>query len=64
MLNPFTNKGDKQWCRKQRNGPFGKISFIIMNPLVDNGAEAKVTLDELLVAHEKYLPQFAKKIFE
>jgi len=35
-----------------------------INPLVDNGQEAQNVLDELLVAHEKYLPQFKEKIVE
>ena len=35
-----------------------------MNPMVEHGAVAQTVLDELLVAHEKYLPQFAAKIAE
>ncbi|MFR7589999.1 MAG: 6-phospho-beta-glucosidase, partial [Longibaculum sp.] len=31
---------------------------------VPSGANAKRVLDELLIAHKKYLPQFAKKIAE
>lgn len=30
----------------------------VMNPLIANEKDAKVLLDELLVAHEQYLPQF------
>lgn len=36
----------------------------IINPLIQSGSEAKQVLDELLVAHEKYLPQFREKIIE
>ncbi len=35
-----------------------------MNPQVEHGQVAKTVLDELLVAHEKYLPQFKDKIAE
>jgi 6-phospho-beta-glucosidase len=35
-----------------------------MNPMVEHGQIAQTVLDELLVAHEKYLPQFADKIAE
>ena len=35
-----------------------------MNPMVEHGQVAQTVLDELLVAHEKYLPQFAEKIAE
>ena len=35
-----------------------------MNPMVEHGHVAQTVLDELLVAHEKYLPQFAEKIAE
>lgn len=35
-----------------------------MNPQVEHGKVAQTVLDELLVAHEKYLPQFAEKIAE
>ena len=46
-------------------GDYGMaLEAFTMNPLVDNGAEGKATLDELFVAHEKHLPQFANKICE
>ncbi len=35
-----------------------------INPQVEHGHVAQTVLDELLVAHEKYLPQFADKIAE
>ncbi len=33
-----------------------------LNPMIENGEESKRVLDELFVAHEKYLPQFADTI--
>lgn len=33
-----------------------------INPLVENGIEAEKVLNELFIAHEKYLPQFAETI--
>ena len=35
------------------------LTAFILNPQVPSGASAKRVLDELLIAHEKYLPQFA-----
>nr|WP_246615258.1 hypothetical protein [Clostridium thailandense] len=40
------------------------LQAFTINPLVQKGSEAKQVLDELLVAHEKYLPQFKEKIRE
>ncbi len=46
-------------------GDYGMaLEAFILNPLVENNEETKAVLDELLVAHEKYLPQFAEKIKE
>lgn len=46
-------------------GDYGlALEAFTMNPLVDSGKEGKRVLDELLVAHEKYLPQFKEKIQE
>ncbi len=46
-------------------GDYGMaLQAFSLNPLVPGGGEAKRVLDELLVAHEKYLPQFAEKIAE
>ena len=46
-------------------GDYGKaLEAFCLNPQVENGADARRVLDELLVAHEKYLPQFAEKIAE
>jgi 6-phospho-beta-glucosidase len=38
------------------------LQAFILNPQVPSGETAKKVLDELLIAHKKYLPQFAKKI--
>lgn len=40
------------------------LEAFTINPLVRHGSEARKVLDELLVAHEKYLPQFKNKIEE
>lgn len=40
------------------------LQAFTMNPLIPAGATAKHVLDEMLVAHQKYLPQFAAKIKE
>lgn len=46
-------------------GDYGMaMQAFILNPQIVSGATCKVILDELLVAHEKYLPQFADKIAE
>jgi len=46
-------------------GDYGlALEAFTLNPLIQSGDEAKLLLDELLVAHEKYLPQFASKINE
>lgn len=37
---------------------------LTLNPLVQSGKNGKRVLDELLVAHEKYFPQFGVKIKE
>lgn len=47
------------------SGDYGMaLQAFTINPLVQNGIEAKQVLNELLVAHEKYLPQFKEKIDE
>ena len=44
-------------------GDYGSLlQAFALNPLIPDGAEARRVLDELLVAHEKYLPQFAEII--
>jgi 6-phospho-beta-glucosidase len=40
------------------------LQAFILNPQVPSGTTAKRVLDELLIAHKKYLPQFAEKIAE
>jgi 6-phospho-beta-glucosidase len=46
-------------------GDYGiALQAFTINPLVQKGNEAIQVLDELLVAHEKYLPQFKEKIEE
>lgn len=46
-------------------GDYGlALQAFTMNPLIPAGATAKRVLDEMLVAHRKYLPQFADKIAE
>jgi len=46
-------------------GDYGMaLQAFTINPQVTSGADAKRILDELLIAHKKYLPQFADKIAE
>ncbi|MDO4537968.1 MAG: 6-phospho-beta-glucosidase [Coriobacteriales bacterium] len=46
-------------------GDYGTaLQAFALNPQIPSGAEAKQVLDELLVAHAPYLPQFADKIAE
>lgn len=46
-------------------GDYGMaLEAFTINPLISSGEAANRVLDELLVAHEKYLPQFAEKIAE
>lgn len=47
------------------SGDYGMaLQAFTINPLIQKGGEAKQVLNELLVAHEKYLPQFKEKIAE
>lgn len=44
-------------------GDYGMLlGAYTLNPLIRTGAEGKRVIDELLVAHEKYLPKFQPKI--
>ncbi len=44
-------------------GDYGAaLQAFYLNPQVENGAKTQRVLDELLVAHERYLPQFADTI--
>lgn len=46
-------------------GDYGTLlQAFTMNPLITSGFVAKQVMDELLVAHKTYLPQFAEKIKE
>lgn len=46
-------------------GDYGlALQAFTLNPQIPSGATAKRVLDELLIAHKKYLPQFAAKIAE
>lgn len=46
-------------------GDYGALlNAVALNPQTPGGAEAQRCIDELLVAHEQYLPQFAAKIAE
>ena len=46
-------------------GDYGlALQAFILNPQIPSGETAKRVLDELLIAHKKYLPQFADKIAE
>ena len=46
-------------------GNYGKaLEAFEINPLVGHGKGAQALLDEMLVAHKKYLPLFADKIHE
>lgn len=40
------------------------LQAFIMNPLISNGDSAQQVLNELLIAHQAYLPQFKDKIKE
>lgn len=46
-------------------GDYGlALEAFVLNPLVENNQDTQRVLDELLVAHEKYLPQFHDTIQE
>jgi 6-phospho-beta-glucosidase len=50
-------------CKAAVTGNYGLLlNTVFMNPLVASGATAKQVVDELLIAHAKYLPQFADTI--
>jgi 6-phospho-beta-glucosidase len=52
-------------CEAAVTGDYGlALQAFTMNPLIPAGATAKRVLDELLIAHKKYLPKFAAKIQE
>lgn len=50
-------------CEAAVTGDYGlALQAFMLNPLIPSGATAKRVLDEMLIAHKKYLPQFAEKI--
>ena len=52
-------------CEAAVTGDYGMaLQAFFMNPQIPSGASAKRVLDELLIAHKKYLPQFVEKIAE
>lgn len=52
-------------CEAAVTGNYGlALQAFILNPQVPSGETAKKVLNELLLAHKKYLPQFADKIAE
>lgn len=52
-------------CEAAVTGDYGlALQAFILNPQVPSGETAKKVLNELLLAHKKYLPQFADKIAE
>ena len=52
-------------CEAAVTGDYGMaLQAFILNPLIRSGKTAQRILDELLIAHKKYLPQFKDKIEE
>ncbi len=52
-------------CEAAVTGDYGlALQAFILNPQIPSGETAKKVLNELLLAHKKYLPQFADKIAE
>ena len=52
-------------CEAAVTGDYGlALQAFALNPQVTSGLSAKHVLDELLIAHKRYLPQFADKIAE
>lgn len=50
-------------CEAAVTGDYGLLTqAFILNPLIVSGETAKRVMDELMIAHKKYLPQFAGKI--
>ncbi len=67
---------EKGWLQVMKNmehcveeaavkGDYGMaLQAFILNPQIPSGESAKKVLDEMLLAHKRYLPQFADKIAE
>lgn len=54
-----------EWCVEEAaiTGNYGlAMQAFFLNPQIPSGATAKRVLDELLIAHKKYLPRFADTI--
>ncbi|MBO1139876.1 6-phospho-beta-glucosidase [Enterococcus avium] len=50
-------------CEVAVTGDYGLLlNTIILNPLIPGGETAKKIMDELLIAHQNYLPQFSESI--
>lgn len=50
-------------CEAAVTGDYGMVlQAFVMNPLIPAGETAKRVLDELMIAHKKYLPQFEESI--
>ncbi len=50
-------------CEAAVTGDYGlALQAFIMNPLIPGGETAKRVMDELFIAHRKYLPRFAEAI--
>ncbi|MCH1939727.1 6-phospho-beta-glucosidase [Holdemania massiliensis] len=70
------NAAERGWLQCMKNmelcveeaavtGDYGKaMQAFFLNPLIPSGENAVKVLNELLIAHKKYLPQFAEKIAE
>lgn len=51
-------------CEASINGNYGLLlNIFLMNPLIPSGERGKKIMDELLIAHKKYLPNFSEAIF-
>ncbi|WP_272927909.1 6-phospho-beta-glucosidase [Candidatus Enterococcus huntleyi] len=52
-------------CKAAVTGDYGMLlQAFTINPLIPAGATAKTVMDELLLAHKKFLPKFVAKIEE
>lgn len=50
-------------CEAAVTGSYGTaLQAFLLNPLIPSGNTAKRVLDEMLIAHQKYLPQFQETI--
>lgn len=50
-------------CEAAISGDYGMLmQAFALNPLIPFGERAREVMDELLIAHKKYLPQFSATI--